>query len=206
MTASTLASNGIASTTNKSTTNNKDNAATTMRPHGGRHRIFTEEQRKVRNRQAQAAFRERRSQYTQTLEQTIVGLENIIEELQESNRNTSVRADVAEQRCTDLEKHNQLLHQLIVTVTAENQRLHHQQQQQKQQQQFSPFITVPEPFESESGSVEEELNRTPPAITVDPHTMNKTLIGECLFQAFFSLLHYVKKRTMILGGYPSFIF
>lgn len=50
--------------------------------HGGRHRIFTAEQRKDRNRLAQAAFRERRNQYTRTLENTVVELEAIIRELQ----------------------------------------------------------------------------------------------------------------------------
>lgn len=52
------------------------------RSQGGRHRIFTAEQRKDRNRLAQAAFRERRSQYTSTLENTVVELEAIIRELQ----------------------------------------------------------------------------------------------------------------------------
>lgn len=52
------------------------------RSRGGRHRIFTVEQRKDRNRRAQAAFRERRSRYTHTLEQTVVELESIIRELQ----------------------------------------------------------------------------------------------------------------------------
>ncbi|ORZ03084.1 hypothetical protein BCR43DRAFT_482716 [Syncephalastrum racemosum] len=49
---------------------------------GGRHRIFTAEQRKDRNRLAQAAFRERRNQYTSTLEKTVIELETIIRELQ----------------------------------------------------------------------------------------------------------------------------
>ena len=77
MTTVTVPSNII-----KEVTNNDDSTSTTNRPHGGRHRIFTEEQRKVRNRQAQAAFRERRSQYTQTLQETVLGLEKIITELQ----------------------------------------------------------------------------------------------------------------------------
>ncbi|KAG2223823.1 hypothetical protein INT45_001957 [Circinella minor] len=152
-----------ASNTIKEVTNNDNLNSSTNRSHGGRHRIFTEEQRKVRNRQAQAAFRERRSQYTQTLQETILGLEKIITELQESNRNTSVRAEIAEQRCIDLEKQNDILQQLISTVTAENQRLLQQQLPNKQQPQTpSSFIAVPETFGSESSSVtEEEINETP---------------------------------------------
>ncbi|KAI8144035.1 hypothetical protein BJV82DRAFT_578097 [Fennellomyces sp. T-0311] len=148
------------------------------RPHGGRHRIFTEEQRKVRNRLAQAAFRERRTQYTQTLESTIVDLENIIHELQESNRNTSARADVAEQRCADMEKQNKLLQELLAAVTTEN---HLLLQQRQQQQQPNQFISVPESFESESGSVEgDHENKTPPTLPLQD--VNKSLTGECSFR------------------------
>ncbi|KAI9271530.1 hypothetical protein BDA99DRAFT_556762 [Phascolomyces articulosus] len=182
---------------------NDDFTANTKKSHGGRHRIFTEEQRKVRNRLAQAAFRERRSQYTQTLQQTVLDLEKIIQELQESNRNTSVRAEIAEQRCVDLEKQNNLLQQLISTVSAENQRLLEQNPsssstssspQQSLLQPPPPFISVPASFESESSSItEEEMNKTPIISTLSsPSSLRyqqqhqqqdicKPLTGECSF-------------------------
>ncbi|KAI9266704.1 hypothetical protein BDA99DRAFT_558753 [Phascolomyces articulosus] len=90
---------------------------------GGRHRIFTEEQRKDRNRLAQAAFRARRSEYTNTLENTIVGLESIVKELQDSNRQTSTRADRAEAKCQILQQQLQYLHQQLHSALLENRRL-----------------------------------------------------------------------------------
>lgn len=83
------------------------------RKQGGRHRIFTNEQRKDRNRLAQAAFRERRSQYTKTLESTIANLETIICELQESNRATSKQLD-------DSKVESDKLRQLLLEVITDN--------------------------------------------------------------------------------------
>ncbi|KAI7851582.1 hypothetical protein BDC45DRAFT_515330 [Circinella umbellata] len=90
---------------------------------GGRHRIFTEEQRKDRNRLAQAAFRARKSEYTTTLENTVVGLESIVKELQDSNRQTSSRADAAEAQCHFLEQQLQKLYQQLHSSLLENQQL-----------------------------------------------------------------------------------
>ncbi|KAG2218303.1 hypothetical protein INT45_003646 [Circinella minor] len=90
---------------------------------GGRHRIFTEEQRKDRNRLAQAAFRARKSEYTTTLENTVVGLESIVKELQDSNRQTSSRADAAEAQCQLLEQQLQKLYQQLHSSLLENQQL-----------------------------------------------------------------------------------
>ncbi|CAO3679253.1 unnamed protein product [Umbelopsis ramanniana] len=83
------------------------------RKQGGRHRMFSNEQRKDRNRLAQAAFRERRSQYTKTLESTIDDLETIIRELQDSNR-------AASQQLDDTKEESDKLRQLLLTVINEN--------------------------------------------------------------------------------------
>lgn len=85
----------------------------TKRKQGGRHRMFSNEQRKDRNRLAQAAFRERRSQYTKTLESTIDDLETIIRELQDSNR-------AASQQLDDTKEESDKLRQLLLTVINEN--------------------------------------------------------------------------------------
>ena len=90
---------------------------------GGRHRIFTEEQRKDRNRLAQAAFRARKSKYTTTLENTVIGLESIVKELQDSNRQTSSRAEAAEAQCHLLEQQLQKLYQQLHASLLENQQL-----------------------------------------------------------------------------------
>ncbi|KAI9284090.1 hypothetical protein BC943DRAFT_326316 [Umbelopsis sp. AD052] len=86
------------------------------RKQGGRHRLFSNEQRKDRNRLAQAAFRERRSQYTKTLECTIENLETIICELQDSNRATSQQLD-------DTKEESNKMRQLLLTVITENHNL-----------------------------------------------------------------------------------
>jgi hypothetical protein len=86
------------------------------RKQGGRHRMFTNEQRKDRNRLAQAAFRERRSQYTKTLESTIKNLETIICELQDSNRATNQQLDKTTEESVKLR-------QLLLTVITENHNL-----------------------------------------------------------------------------------
>jgi hypothetical protein len=83
------------------------------RKQGGRHRIFSNEQRKDRNRIAQAAFRERRSQYTKTLESTMANLETIICELQDSNRATSKQLD-------DAKAESDKLRQLLLAVITDN--------------------------------------------------------------------------------------
>jgi hypothetical protein len=99
-------------------TTNKDQikSPSLKRKQGGRHRIFSNEQRKDRNRLAQAAFRERRSQYTKELESAIEDLEKIITELQESNRATSHQLD-------EVKEENDNLRQLSLTVILENRNL-----------------------------------------------------------------------------------
>ncbi|KAI9300786.1 hypothetical protein BJ944DRAFT_252834 [Cunninghamella echinulata] len=69
----------------------------------GRHRLYSNEQRKDRNRQAQAAFRQRRSVYTKTLEETVEKLQSIIASLQQSTDEANKRAEVAENRYIQLE-------------------------------------------------------------------------------------------------------
>jgi chromosome segregation ATPase len=70
---------------------------------GGRQRQFSNEQRKDRNRQAQAAFRERRSKHTKALEDTITDLRTMVQILQQNVMQTKERAEKAEKRCEFLE-------------------------------------------------------------------------------------------------------
>ncbi|CAO3618963.1 unnamed protein product [Cunninghamella blakesleeana] len=80
-----------------------DKKMITKKSNVGRHRLYSNEQRKVRNREAQAAFRQRRSAYTRTLEDTVEKLEALIETLQQSTKEANERAESAEKRCTHLE-------------------------------------------------------------------------------------------------------
>lgn len=95
-------------------------------PKVGRHRVYSNEQRKDRNRQAQAAFRDRRSKYTQTLESAIVTFEETIKHLKEFNNETMKRAQVAEERSHHLASQVVSLQRLLEMALADNQRLHTQ--------------------------------------------------------------------------------
>ncbi|KAL0140777.1 basic-leucine zipper transcription factor [Mucor lusitanicus] len=92
-------------------------------PKVGRHRVYSNEQRKDRNRQAQAAFRDRRSKYTQTLENAIVNFEETIKNLKESNDQTMKRAQAAEERSHHLASEVESLQRLLGMALADNQRL-----------------------------------------------------------------------------------
>ncbi|KAI9721886.1 MAG: hypothetical protein M1828_004981 [Chrysothrix sp. TS-e1954] len=75
---------------------------------GGRKPIYaTAEERKQRNRQAQAAFRERRTEYIKQLEVNIRDNETKIEEMQQSHKT------VAEE-CQSLRHRNLLLEKLLI--------------------------------------------------------------------------------------------
>ncbi|KAL9557175.1 hypothetical protein MBANPS3_001517 [Mucor bainieri] len=92
-------------------------------PKVGRHRVYSNEQRKDRNRQAQAAFRDRRSKYTQTLETAIVNFEETIKNLKESNTHIMERAQMAEERSHHLASEVVSLQRLLEMALADNQRL-----------------------------------------------------------------------------------
>ncbi|KAG0173650.1 hypothetical protein DFQ30_007272 [Apophysomyces sp. BC1015] len=81
---------------------------------------FGSEQRKDRNRLAQAAFRARRSKYTQSIEQTLLRLDKVVEELQESNRVANERAEKAEKTCAKLQAESQTLRHCLVIALADN--------------------------------------------------------------------------------------
>ncbi|ORX49098.1 hypothetical protein DM01DRAFT_1385244 [Hesseltinella vesiculosa] len=70
---------------------------------GGRHRVFTNEQRKVRNRQAQAAFRHRRNEHKKTLESTIQDLKQQQAVLEQTALEAIRRAEHSEKRCMALQ-------------------------------------------------------------------------------------------------------
>lgn len=103
--------------------NNLENHETAVSSKAGRHRLYSNEQRKDRNRQAQAAFRDRRSKYTKTLEVAILKFEDTIEELKEINTKSLQRAEVAEERCVQLTSEVTNLQKLLQMALAENQRL-----------------------------------------------------------------------------------
>jgi len=86
----------------------------------------TAQERRERNRRAQLAFRARRSDYLAQLEATCRQLEEVVKELQESNKmaNDALRRETA--RVKYLET---MLHNVISTA---------QQQQQHQQQRYPP--------------------------------------------------------------------
>jgi hypothetical protein len=89
----------------------------------GRHRLYSKEQRKDRNRQAQAAFRDRRSKYTKNLEAAMVKFEEKIKTLEEINSKTAERAQLAEECCTKLDSEVVSLQKLLQIALADNQRL-----------------------------------------------------------------------------------
>ena len=75
---------------------------------GGRKPIYaTSEERKQRNRQAQAAFRERRTEYIKQLESTIKHHEETLQNLQNSHRN-------AADECLMLRYKNSLLERVLL--------------------------------------------------------------------------------------------
>jgi hypothetical protein len=75
---------------------------------GGRKPIYaTSEERKQRNRQAQAAFRERRTEYIKQLESTIKHHEDTLQNLQNSHRN-------AADECLMLRYKNSLLERILL--------------------------------------------------------------------------------------------
>ena len=75
----------------------------------GRHKKIyaTSEERKQRNRQAQAAFRERRTEYIKQLEQTIKHHEETLQNLQQSHR-------IAADECLMLRYNNSLLERILL--------------------------------------------------------------------------------------------
>ncbi|KAI9806324.1 MAG: hypothetical protein M1825_006439 [Sarcosagium campestre] len=85
----------------------QDPAATQKRK-GGRKPIYaTSEERKQRNRQAQAAFRERRTEYIKQLETTIKHHEDTLQNLQQSHRS-------AADECLMLRYKNSLLERILL--------------------------------------------------------------------------------------------
>ncbi|CAO3627897.1 unnamed protein product [Cunninghamella echinulata] len=72
------------------------NKTITKKTNVGRHRLYS-------NEQAQAAFRQRQSVYTKTLEETVEKLQSIITSLQQSTDEANKRAEVAENRYIQLE-------------------------------------------------------------------------------------------------------
>ncbi|KAG2231867.1 hypothetical protein INT48_006059 [Thamnidium elegans] len=89
----------------------------------GRHRLYSNEQRKDRNRKAQAAFRVRRNKYTETLELAATKNEKTIEDLKSANEKNIQRAEVAEQRCVQLDSQVASLEKLLQAALAENERI-----------------------------------------------------------------------------------
>lgn len=67
----------------------------------------TSEERKQRNRQAQAAFRERRTEYIKQLEATIKHQEETLQNLQQSQRSTA-------DECLMLRYKNSLLERILL--------------------------------------------------------------------------------------------
>ncbi|KAJ5988910.1 hypothetical protein N7481_004120 [Penicillium waksmanii] len=83
-------------------------AAQTQKRKGGRKPIYaTSEERKQRNRQAQAAFRERRTEYIRQLETTIKRNEEQLQSLQQSHRS-------AADECLMLRYKNSLLERILL--------------------------------------------------------------------------------------------
>ncbi|KAI9794555.1 MAG: hypothetical protein M1816_004442 [Peltula sp. TS41687] len=81
---------------------------TTPKRKGGRKPIYaTSEERKQRNRQAQAAFRERRTEYIKQLETTIKHHEDALQSLQQSHR-------TAADECLMLRYKNSLLERILL--------------------------------------------------------------------------------------------
>lgn len=86
----------------------------------GRHRIYSNEQRKDRNRKAQAAFRNRRNEYTKNLEAALLEFENKVAGLKVSNTQLEERAKTAETRCAQLASEVNSLHKLLQLALSNN--------------------------------------------------------------------------------------
>ncbi|KAG2202648.1 hypothetical protein INT47_002080 [Mucor saturninus] len=89
----------------------------------GRHRIYTNEQRKDRNRKAQAAFRDRRNNYTKTLEDVLLKYEDKIQDLEDLHTASIQQVKVTEERCQWLGNELASVQKLLQLALAENQRL-----------------------------------------------------------------------------------
>jgi len=86
----------------------QENLVPPVKRKGGRKPIYaTSEERKQRNRQAQAAFRERRTEYIKQLETTIQRHEETLHTLQQSHRN-------AADECLMLRYKNSLLERILL--------------------------------------------------------------------------------------------
>ncbi|KAL5388803.1 hypothetical protein DPSP01_002908 [Paraphaeosphaeria sporulosa] len=86
----------------------QDNPQQQQKRKGGRKPIYaTSEERKQRNRQAQAAFRERRTEYIKQLESTIKHHEETLQNLQQSHRS-------AADECLMLRYKNSLLERILL--------------------------------------------------------------------------------------------
>lgn len=101
--------------------NNLENPESLLK--AGRHRIYSNEQRKDRNRKAQAAFRDRRNNYTKTLEVALLKFEDKIQGLEDAQIKSIKRAEVAEERCSWLDSEVASLQKLLQIALVENQRL-----------------------------------------------------------------------------------
>ncbi|KAI8377460.1 uncharacterized protein BYT42DRAFT_345167 [Radiomyces spectabilis] len=93
---------------------------------GGRQRVYTTEQRKDRNRLAQAAFRERRSQYTKTLEETVLRFDSLLEEMQRNNACLTEKAAQLQNTCIQLSEKQQGIQEMVQSLALENQQLRQQ--------------------------------------------------------------------------------
>lgn len=89
----------------------------------GRHRLYSNEQRKDRNRKAQAAFRVRRNKYTETLELEAAQNEQTIQELKDANEKCLQRAEAAERQCSQLNSQVASLQKLLQQTLEENKRI-----------------------------------------------------------------------------------
>lgn len=101
--------------------NNLERPESISRP--GRHRIYSNEQRKDRNRKAQAAFRDRRNNYTKTLEDILLKYEDKIQDLEELHVASIQKVKVTEERCHLLGSELASVQKLLQLALAENQRL-----------------------------------------------------------------------------------
>ncbi|KAF2502563.1 hypothetical protein BU16DRAFT_568746 [Lophium mytilinum] len=100
-------SSGASSPEPEAETYTQENPQTQKRK-GGRKPIYaTSEERKQRNRQAQAAFRERRTEYIKQLETTIKHHEDALQNLQQSHRS-------AADECLMLRYKNSLLERILL--------------------------------------------------------------------------------------------
>ncbi|KAG9582508.1 hypothetical protein KCU77_g18251, partial [Aureobasidium melanogenum] len=98
----------LESTPEPSTTEIVQDQAQPQKRKGGRKPIYaTSEERKQRNRQAQAAFRERRTEYIKQLETTIKHHEETLQTLQQSHRS-------AADECLMLRYKNSLLERILL--------------------------------------------------------------------------------------------